>query len=153
MQRLCRDGCFDIGGAVEVLIQHSRQRWRLNKAIGVTTTTTTKALAVSWSDQRAKDLISWRSVDVCYDVVYELKEQAWLNEFQGDSFRLFSSPHLWNENAMLYLELLKREHRRYYLSVNLEVITHTIVLLNMQKGIVRDQVKGARRFITSMIMS
>ncbi len=86
-----------------MVVQHSRLRW-MRKAEGV------EKMFVCESNRRAKDLTLWRSV-ACYDVC-ELEEQAWLNEFQGDSFRLFSSPHLWNENATLHLEFFKKEFRK-----------------------------------------
>jgi hypothetical protein len=62
-------------------------------------------------------MVAWALRHLCRRhlfYLFELGMQAWLNEFQGDSFRLVRcSPHLWNEKATLYLDnsyLRKREY-------------------------------------------
>lgn len=106
MQWLCRDGCCDTGGAAKVLVEHSRRLWIMRNDISM------NKVCVSELVQEEKNMALWtwmrKDDEYCYDVC-ELGEQAWLNEFQGDSFRIFSAPHHWNENATLILDCLNQD--------------------------------------------
>jgi hypothetical protein len=68
-----------------------------------------------------QSMVAWALRHICCQhlyYLYELGVQAWLNEFQGDSFRLVGcSPHLWNDKATRYLgNSYLTIHLKYYLT-------------------------------------